>query len=673
MKKQFSTALLALFFTAALFADAEKYGGGKPWINSMIKENIVSAERPSPKEDFHLYVNYDWLKKNDIPKGESTYGSFTEVNNAVEKKIIEVLTDSSLKGIDAENVQALYHALLDWDARNAAGLEVLQKTVDEIKAISTIEQLSAFITNPDKTFFVPEFVGIGNTTKFEDSTVYITSFGMDGFLLGDAAEYKKRTPVGERHYKACLSITKAMLPRLGYTEEEAEAMLNDTLKLETILASKAYTNAEKHSPDHIKKINNVIPAKKIASLAKSFPITAYIQNNGYGDAKEFLVPQPKPFADLNKVYKQKNLQLLKSYMIVKTAKNYASALDAKAYDDYVKATNIISGSTGKIADEKMAVNNVRAMLATPLNRAYLARNDLSGLKKRIEEICKSCVSIYRQMLTEEDWLSEATKKKAIEKLDNLRINAIYPEKWIDYSGLKLKGLSLVECLKAMYAFNRKLDVSHTNGKVDKELWDNEDLLVPNAFYDPAENSINIIPGLLKKPFYYEGMSQEALLGGIGAVIGHEISHAFDTNGAQYDKDGNLANWWTKSDFTAFRKRAAKLIAYYDQIVSWQGLTIKGEVIQTEAIADMAGIKAMLKYAETIPNFNHKDFFESYACIWRVLRTPEYDESITFVDPHPKSYLRTNVTLQQFEEFYKAFDVKAGDNMYLAPEKRILVW
>ncbi|MBQ3965593.1 MAG: M13 family metallopeptidase, partial [Treponema sp.] len=329
--------------------------------------------------------------------------------------------------------------------------------------------------------------------------------------------------------------------------------------------------------------------------------------------------------------------------------------------------------TGKIADEKMAVNTVRAMLATPLNRAYLARNDLSGLKKKIEEICKSCVSIYRQMLTEEDWLSEATKKKAIEKLDNLRIHAIYPEKWIDYSGLKLKGLSLVECLKAMYAFNRKMDVSHTNGKVDKELWTNENLLIANAFYYPEENSINIIPGLLEKPFYYEGMSQEALLGGIGAVIGHEISHAFDTNGAQFDKDGNLANWWTKADFTAFRKRAAKLVAYYDQIVSWQGLTIKGEVIQTEAIADMAGIKAMLKYAETIPNFNHKEFFESYACICRMLRTPEFDEAFTFEDPHPKNYLRTNVTLQQFEEFYKVYDVKAGDNMYLAPEKRILVW
>ena len=260
-----------------------------------------------------------------------------------------------------------------------------------------------------------------------------------------------------------------------------------------------------------------------------------------------------------------------------------------------------------------------------------------------------------------------------QQLDNMRINAVYPDKWIDYSGLKLKGLSFLDCMKAIDAYNRKLMQSHTNGKVDKELWSGEELLIANAYYMPPENSINIIPGLLDKPFYYEGMSQEALLGGIGCVIGHEISHAFDTQGAQFDKDGNMNNWWTKADYASFQKRASKLIAYYDSITIWEGLQAQGELVQTEAIADMAGVKAILKYAESLPNFNYKEFFEAFATVWRRIMTPEADYWYTFNDVHPKACLRTNVTVQQFEEFYKTYDVKPGDNMYLAPEDRILVW
>ncbi len=674
MKKKLLSALAALLFVSAVFAQSEKnYGGGKPWINSLIKENVMKAQKPSPKEDFHLYVNYEWLQKNDIPEGKRDYGSFGEVEKVIQKNILEVLTNQNIPGIDAENVQSMYHAILDWDARNAAGMKPVENIISEIKGITTIEELSDFITDPDKTFLVNQFFTIYNQPRLDDSSSYITTIDYDSFILDDAAEYKKRTEIGDRYYQAYLYGTKALLARLGYSEAQAEDMLNETLKLEAILAKKSYTNTEKNSPYFVKKINNIYSPEKTFTLCKNYPFKRFIENMGFGNANEFMIVSPKNLSEVDKIYKKENLERIKTLLIVKAVSNYANLLDREAYEVCLNAENIINGSSGKISDEKMAVEAVQTMLNTPLNRAYLARYDLSKLKENITAICKNLISIYRNMLEEEDWLSEATREKALEKLDNIRINAIYPEKWIDYSGLKIKGLSFLDCVKSIDAYNRALIRSHTNGKIDKELWENEVLLVPNAFYQPIENSINIIPGLLDKPFYYEGMSQEALLGGIGVVIGHEISHAFDTQGAQFDKDGNMINWWTKADYAAFQKRASKLIAYYDSITIWEGLQAQGELVQTEAIADMAGAKAILKYAERIPDFNYREFFEAFASVWRRIMTPESDYWYTFNDVHPKACLRTNVTVQQFEEFYKAYDVKPGDNMYLAPEDRILVW
>ena len=675
MKKKILFFFSALLLIGGLaFADAGKdYKSGKPWIDSNLEENVVGSQRPSPKDDYHLHVNYDWLLKNEIPEGEKGINSFYQVQETVEDNIIEVLTDSKLHGHDAELVQSLYNAILDWKSRDALGIKPLQPVIDQIKNIRTIDELSDFITSPEKTFLVPKFVGVANTVKPDDSLSYITEISFDGFMLNDSAEYKKRTELGDRYYQAGLYKSKAMLTRLGYSETEVEKMFNDMLVFETKLAKQVPSNAKLHSPDLIKRGNNVLSPKKVASRSHKFPLMRFIENYGYGEAKEFLVASPRRISVLNRNYKEKNLELIKAYMIIRTACNYASLLDNQAYDAAVKAENMIIGSKGKVEDKKMAVQIVRNMLSTPLNKAYLERNDLSELKKQITKICEDTVAIYRRMLTEEEWLSEKTKEKALEKLDSIRIHSVYPEKWIDYSTLEIKGLPLIECIKAIIDYDRKLDLTHTNGRVDRNLWLNEELLIANAFYYPAENSINIIPGLMGSPFYYEGMSQEALMGGLGVIIGHEISHAFDTTGAMFDKDGNFRNWWKSKDFKAFKKRAAKLIAYYDNITVWDGMKSIGTLVQGEAIADMAGMKAMLRLAKTIPGFDYKLFFESFATIWRGIYPVEFEQFLNYNDPHPKFYLRTNVTVQQFDEFYEAFNIKPGDNMYLAPEERILVW
>ena len=309
MKKKLFTALAALLFVSAISADGPKnYGGGKPWINSLIKENDMKVQQTSPKEDFHLYVNLNWLQKNDIPEGKKDFGSFREVENVIQKNILEVLTNQNIPGIDAENVRTLYHAILDWDARNAVGMKPLEDIISKIKEITTIDQLSNFITDPEKTFLVNQFFSVFNQPGYDDSTSYITTIGYDNFILDDAAEYKKRTEIGDRYYQAYLYRTKSLFARLGYSEAQAEKMLEDTLKLESLLAKKSYTNAEENSPYFLKKVMNIYSPEKTFVLCKNYPLKRFIERAGYGNAKEFMIISPKNLAEVDKIYKKENLE-----------------------------------------------------------------------------------------------------------------------------------------------------------------------------------------------------------------------------------------------------------------------------------------------------------------------------------------------------------------------------
>ena len=646
--------------------------GGTPWIDSDLKENITADMEVSLKDDFHLAVNHDWLMKNEIAEGRSAVASFTEVSDVTDEKALALLNDDTLTGHDAELVQAYYHAILDWDARNAAGLTPIEGLAEEIKAIDSMEALSDFICDPEKSRFVPVLVSVSNTTAFEDSKHYITAINNEGLLLGDPAEYSNRTEMGDRSYEAQLGLSKAMFTRLGYSEDEVTEMFDDVIAFETKLAEVSLTSADAMSPDIIDKINNVYTPDELDQFSETFPLKRFIEGMGYGNAKSFIIYEPEVIKRINELYTEENLETIKNSMLIGYVNSFASDLDSTAYDAYIEASNIESGSTGREADEKVAFDIVRGSLATPMDRAYLEKYDATEKKERITKICEDVIATYREMLNEEDWLSEETRNNAIEKLDAMKINAVYPDKWIDYSKMDLTGLSLYECENEIVGFYHEQDVSHTNGTVDRDIW-GFDILTANAYYDPQDNSINLILGLLEAPFYYDGISDEELLGGIGSVIGHEISHAFDTNGAQFDKNGNYADWWTEEDYAAFTERAQKLIDYYNGITVWDGQTAQGDNVQTEAIADMAGMAAMLKIAEGTDGFDYDKFFTSYATIWRRINTREMEYYCCMQDTHPLHYLRTNVTLQQFDRFLEQYDIKEGDNMYLAPEDRVLVW
>ena len=649
-----------------------KPGGGEPWVDSDLKANIKAGMATSPAEDFHLYVNCDWLSTSEIPDGYTSNGPFQEVQQETDAKAMALFEDEELQGHDAELIRDFRAAYLDWDARNAAGAEPMRPTVEDIEGLTSLEELSDFLCDRERAFQVPRFVNMENTASLNDATRYILDLSGSSFLLQDPGEYANRSVVGRLLSDVYKKGSAAVLEKLGYSKQEAEKRFDEAIAFETKLAAVCMTADEKKSPDYLQRVNNEYSMADALALAPNFPLERLIDSCGYGEAEKLLVEEPAYLSKLSELYTEENLRGMKSCMLIKYAISQSNYLDRDSFQTMLDLQNAAMGSQGKLSDEEYAYQFVSAWLAEPLERCYLERYNADAVKERITGVCEDVLGFYREMLSETDWLSDATRKAALEKLDRITVNVAYPEKWNDYSDVDLSGLPLRECVKTLSEHELARNVALTNQSVDRGYW-LISTLACNAYYNPQDNSINILLGILGGDFYRDDMSDEELYGGIGAVIGHEISHAFDTNGAQFDSNGDLSNWWTEEDYSAFTARAERLAAYYDGIKAFGRSMVKGGNIQTEAIADMAGLKCMLGIARTIPDFDYELFFRQYARLWRTLTSQQAEYISLQYDSHPLSYLRTNVTVQQFEEFYETFGVQPGDRMYLAPEKRICVW
>ncbi len=649
--------------------------GGYPWLDTDIKANLSEDIPADPADNFHWYVNKDWLLSTDIPEGYGGYSTFHEVQRKTDANGLAVLEDDSLTGHEAELIQDLYHSILDWDSRDALGLAPAETFIQTVNDIKSLDDLNVFLYNEDNTLLSGWPFELDTAYSLDDPSVYTSAIKDGSWVLEDAAEYTNRTRLGELNYNGKLMLAKDMLTRLGYSEEDAQKMFENAVSLEEKLSIGALTKADEMDTNYFVKVNNSFSPDELQKLFSNFPIADYIAAKEYDKSNNFLVMDPALIKNFDEVYTEENLEFFKDYLIVKYVIDNAAIFDSKAYDSYVHSQNIIKGTSGKIDEKEQAFKVVRSTLREPMGQAYLSVYDASETKERITEICEEVIAEYRNMLSEEDWLSDATREKAIEKLDHMTINSVYPDKWTDYSSMDLSGLNYYESMVVIRKFNDEQKRKNINSKVDHDYWDMSemDILEANAFYNPYDNSINIILGILNDPIYYDGMTDEALFGGIGAAIGHEISHAFDPVGAQFDKDGRFINWWSEEDNTAFKKRAEKQIAYYDSMRIWDGAPVNGSNIQGEVVADMAGMKVLMRLAKKNENFDYDSFFRSYANIWKLLVTPERELYSLTQDPHPVQYLRTNVTVQQFDEFYETYGVKEGDNMYLAPEDRVLVW
>ena len=655
--------------------EAEVTTGGSPWIDSDIKENITDDIKTNPKDDLHLYANKNWILTNDIPSGHAEWSHYSECQNATKDKCIKLLSDSSISGHDADLVRSYDKALLDWDARSKAGVTEISGLFEKLSAVKNTKDMDALMTDPD---FLLEDVGLvsyGAELGLNDQSKYLIAVMTPELLLNDSAEYKERSEFGDMYYGFNKDAFLYLAKKLGLSEEDAEQTFENALEFETKLSESIMTTEETSSDDYLQKINNEMTFDELTALCKNFPVGEILKADKYAYDGKYLVVEPEYLKMLDSLYSDENIDGIKSYSMVHYVLNYSKCLDKETYDHMVDLQNKHFGTSGRLTEEEMAYNWVSSDLMTSMQKVYIEKYGSEEEKQKMRDLCQQVKDTYREILTENDWLSDEGKKAAIQKLDKMEIHAAYPDKFRDTSDLDLDGCSLIEASRRIDEWNADYDRNKVGKAPDREMWsDDFDILSCNAFYDMQQNTINMIIGMMDEPFFSKEMSTEELYASIGAFwAGHEISHAFDNDGAQFDGDGNLKDWWTKEDKEEFKKRTKKVDDYLDAIVAFDGKHITGSNVDTELIADMTGLECALKMASKVENFDYDKFFKKYAELNCSIVV--YSQELTQLsqDVHPLNFTRTNVPAQQFDEFYKTYDVKQGDKMYLAPEDRLVIW
>ena len=680
MKK---AARIVCLLLCALLACAPALADAGAWVNTDI-DGAITADTPEarPQDDFNLAMNRERLLNLEIPDGYGGIGGLHSVRYEVDQRHLEAITDQSLTGHDAELVRQYYAMLMDWDTRNALGVEPAMPYVEALRAIDSLEDMTAWFADSDKG-------GLGAYQGFtgclfsysvgissDDPTARVLEIGPVSLSLRDAAEYRELSENGKIFKDRMTARWSTMLSHLGFSEAQAAQMIDNTFAFEALLAAHEMDYEALENPANVASMWNPTDLAGVEEMCGAFPVARILKGWGADQAEVYDVRQPEYMKALADLYTDENLDLMRDWLTVRTVAGWTGYLDKSTRDDVIAADNAVSGVQGVQSDETMAMQVVYADLVIPADNAFIAKYCTPQMRDDIRQLIDAIIVDYRKMLSEADWLSESARENAIAKLDNIAIRAVYPDELESWGDLELPADgNLLEASLAALRYTRDRELKQLNVPVDRNYWDRflRPTSTTNAFYSPDENSINILAGILADCTYQSDYTYEEKLGTIGAIIGHEISHAFDPSGAQYDKDGRLASWWTDEDKAAFDARAKKLVDYYDNIKLFDDIPYSGTRVQGEAVADMTGMKAVLHVAAGVEGFDYRKFFEAYARVWASKFIKSTEIYFARMDTHPLSYLRTNVTVSQFDEFQKAFDVKPGDGMYVAPEDRICVW
>jgi putative endopeptidase len=401
-----------------------------------------------------------------------------------------------------------------------------------------------------------------------------------------------------------------------------------------------------------------------------------MKNNKTDKANKIIVTDPKWLKALNEIYKEENLPLIKDYLEIMNINGSAGFLG----EDFEKAAtefnNSYLGSKGEIPREEKAINMVDSVLGNVFGKIYVQRYFSDKTKNDVKDMTNEIIKIYEKRINDLDWMSDTTKKKAIEKLNKINIQIGYPDKWEDYSKLEIRsyeeGGSLWENILNLSKFAEEKSLSHLNESVDKTKFICSPQTI-NAFYNATSNTVTVPAGILQGEFYNANASKENHLGSIGAIIGHEISHAFDNTGAKFDADGNLNNWWTAEDYKKFEDKTNKFRSFYSQVKLDNGKNVNGDLTVGENVADIGGMACVLDILSQMKNPDYKAFFESNAAMWREIDTKEYGDYLLQNNTHSPNAVRVNTVLAQFDKFYETYGIKENDKLYVKPENRLKIW
>ena len=626
------------------------------------------------KDDLYEAVNGEWLKTAKIPDDKPATGGFNDLVDDIDKQLMDdfdAYAEGKEKSEDSRfnEMIKLYRLAKKFDWRKKVGPQPLKRMLASVENLNSYEDYQSQWKNWILAG-MPSPISFDIDADMKNATVYALFASSPSLILPDKSYYEaEKKAQHDQLLQLWSSMVEALMDKLGYSKEEAKKIIDDAIKFDALLAPNVKSAEE--AADYSKMYNPQTVAE-LASATDQLDIAAIIKQLVREEPEKIIVTEPEYFKALNKIL-QDNFELFKNWALIRVIRENASYLDDEMREINGRYGRALSGSKKPVSQRKFAFYLARDMFSQVAGDYYGKKYFGPQAKADVHHMVEQMIKVYKGRLTNNQWLSKDTRDKAILKLDKLGIQVGYPDKIPAlYDQFKVdEEESLIANLNQLTVTANKELFSRWNKPVDRMRWEMSAATV-NAYYHPFKNIIVFPAAILQAPFYSLKQSSSQNYGGIGAVIAHEISHAFDNNGSLFDEFGNLNNWWTDEDSAHFKQLAQKMIDEFDGI-PFAGQKVNGKLTVSENIADAGGLSCALEAAKTEADFNAQEFFINWATIWRMKATEQYMQLLLSIDVHAPQKLRANIQAENLDDFYTAFEIKPGDEMYRAPEDRVHIW
>jgi predicted metalloendopeptidase len=642
-----------------------------------------------PSDDFYRFVNGSWLDKTEIPADKTTWGSFNELRQKTDKDALEILAEAAKNPIYKSNTDQgkainLYKTIMDTVGRNKKGLSPLKPYLAKINAVKNIKDLQAFLIEMDPVGGIG-FFGFGIGADAKNSNRNVISVGPGSLGLPDRDYYVSDDKDSkEKRDKYVLHVAR-MLELLGEKPLIAKSDADKILALETAMSKPRFDRVERRDR---RKSYNPTTVSDLQKLAPSIDWKNYMIKIGLIKADSLIVTQPKYMTALETIFKENKVEDWKAYMrwtlLNRSSSRLSTSIETANWEFYGKT---LTGAVQQRPLDERALQVINGATGEALGKLYVEKKFPAEAKAKAEKMIKNIFLAFENRINNLPWMSAETRVSAIAKLHKSQIKIGYPDKWKDYSALTLKspeeGGTYFENGLNISRWSSKNDIDKLYKPVDKTEWGMSPQTV-NAYYNPSYNEIVFPAAILQPPFYNYQADEAVNYGGIGAVIGHEISHGFDDSGSRYDADGNLKDWWSADDQKQFAALTGALADQYSALQPLPGTFVDGKFTLGENIGDLGGINAAYDGLQIYLKENgnpglidgftpEQRFFISWSTVWRTKMRDEAIKNLVKTDPHSPGMYRGYVPLLNVDSFYQAFNIKAGDGMYVAPEKRVKIW
>jgi putative endopeptidase len=673
----FKSLLLAVLAVSVLSATPPPGKKKKKFIDPV---NMDLTVRPG--DNFYLYANGAWVKNNPVPPSKTRWGSFDELREESLRRLRVLLDEAAAnasRDAQSQKIGDFYTSGMDSAALEGLGYQPIQADLDRIAGLSSLDGMFDEMAYERVHGISSGLLGFGIGPDRKNVSQYIPQVGQGGTTLPDRDYYLKNDARSTGIRVAYAKHLNNMFRLIGRTDAEAARAADAVQRIEKALAKAQLSRVELRDPY---KTYNKFAWKDLSATTPAIDWKALAEKMQVRNADSLVVTNPAFLKSVDLLLTAVSLDDWKAYMQWNLLRSSAPFLSNAFVQESFTFNKVLTGQKEQTPRWQRVSGLIDGNLGDLLGQLYVAKHFSAAAKQRMQELVNNLQQTFGERIKRVDWMSEETKQKAQEKLSAFLKKIGYPDKWKDYSSITIKKNDLLGNVRScnVYAFSE--NVSQLGKPVDKTKWTMTPPTI-NAYYNPSNNEIVFPAGILQFPFFDFDADDAINYGGIGAVIGHEMTHGFDDQGRQFAADGNLKDWWTKADADKFKTRADEVVAQYNGFTVLDTMHLNGRLTLGENLADLGGLSiayeaftktAQFKEGKKIDGFTPAQrFFLNWAQVWRSNTLPETSAQLVLTDPHSPGMYRANAPLTNIDAWYEAFDVKEGDKMYKPADKRTRIW